>query len=56
MYKLTTVIEFEQEIEKLYFDYGNGQITWIPMNEFNSDYQTYLSWVEKGNTPERVGN
>jgi len=24
----------------------------IPMNEKNSDYQEYLTWIEEGNTPE----
>jgi hypothetical protein len=27
--------------------------TWlIPFNEANTDYQEYLKWVAKGNTPE----
>jgi hypothetical protein len=26
--------------------------TYIPINEANTDYQAYLAWVEKGNTPE----
>jgi hypothetical protein len=25
---------------------------WIPTDESNSDYQTYLAWVEEGNEPE----
>ena len=24
----------------------------IPMDESNLDYQTYLAWVAKGNTPD----
>jgi hypothetical protein len=24
----------------------------IPMDEGNTDYQTYLKWLEEGNTPE----
>ena len=26
----------------------------IPLNEENSDYQEYLEWVSKGNTPEEA--
>ena len=25
--------------------------TFIPMNPDNTDYQTYLRWLEEGNTP-----
>ena len=27
---------------------------WIPFDEANSDYQEYLEWVSKGNTPEEA--
>lgn len=23
-----------------------GEVTWIPINEANSDYQAYLAWLE----------
>ena len=26
----------------------------IPFNETNTDYQEYLEWVSKGNTPEEA--
>tara|TARA_R100000234_G_scaffold11177_1_gene6257 strand:- start:113 stop:301 length:189 start_codon:yes stop_codon:yes gene_type:complete len=27
---------------------------WIPKDEANTDYQEYLEWVSKGNTPEEA--
>jgi len=27
----------------------NGEICWIPTDESNSDYQTYLKWLEESN-------
>jgi hypothetical protein len=31
----------------------NGiDVTYIPMVEGNTDYQTYLKWLAEGNTPE----
>ena len=29
---------------------NNGEI-WIPKDESNADYQSYLKWVAEGNTP-----
>jgi len=26
-----------------------GQVSWIPINEANSDYQRYLAWLEDPN-------
>ncbi len=46
MYKLVTVIS------------GNGLVlrlsdnAFIPFDPDNTDYQTYLKWLEEGNTPE----
>tara|TARA_R110000803_G_C11729241_1_gene289413 strand:+ start:324 stop:500 length:177 start_codon:yes stop_codon:yes gene_type:complete len=28
--------------------------TWIPFDPANTDYQEYLEWVAKGNTPEEA--
>ena len=30
----------------------DGNILSIPFNEANTDYQEYLEWVAKGNTPD----
>jgi hypothetical protein len=30
----------------------DGTISFIPLNENNTDYQAYLAWVEEGNTAE----
>ena len=32
----------------------NGVISTIPFDEKNIDYQEYLEWVAKGNTPEEA--
>ena len=29
----------------------DNSITLIPMNEENTDYQAYLTWLDEGNTP-----
>ena len=30
---------------------GDGKKTWIPFDDGNADYQTYLEWVAAGKTP-----
>jgi hypothetical protein len=30
----------------------DNSVTFIPMDESNTDYQAYLKWLEEGNTPE----
>lgn len=34
----------------------NGTITWIPMDEANSDYQAYLKSLEEGTAQQLGGN
>ena len=36
--------------DKFIFKYSPIPI-WISMSEDNTDYQTYLKWLEEGNTP-----
>jgi hypothetical protein len=32
----------------------NNEDWFIPIDEANTDYQEYLEWVSKGNTPEEA--
>jgi hypothetical protein len=47
MYKLITTIN-GQSVSKTNED---GSVTSIPVNPDNTDYQSYLLWIELGNTP-----
>ena len=31
---------------------ANSAPLWIPIDEYNKDYQEYLEWIKAGNTPE----
>ena len=51
MYKIKTGNELNQSfILKIESD----KTLWIPLNESNTEYQTYLEWVAKGNTAEEI--
>tara|TARA_R100000781_G_scaffold112809_1_gene80423 strand:- start:453 stop:620 length:168 start_codon:yes stop_codon:yes gene_type:complete len=30
----------------------DGIVSYVPYDPANTDYQTYLKWVDEGNTPE----
>ena len=47
MIKYEKIIIAENEIIKR--DNLDGTISWIPINESNSDYQAYLRWLENPN-------
>lgn len=40
-YTSTTIVKIEDD-----------NTYWIPTDESNSDYQTYLAWLDEGNEPE----
>ena len=44
--------EFGQLINVIKIKDGNK--SYIPLNEANTDYQEYLEWVAEGNTPEEA--
>lgn len=52
MIKYEKILVSETEVIKAIFD--DGSILFIPMDEANSDYQTYLKWVTESNTAEEV--
>jgi len=49
MYKLTKPSQVTEKIETVIRLSDNAI---IPMDEANTDYQAYLAWLDKGNTPE----
>ena len=42
-----------QILKKVTVD-GKTTTYWIPKDEKNRDYQAYLEWVSKGNTPQEA--
>lgn len=45
MYKLYNALSRQEYIIRL------SDNAYIPMDEFNTDYQEYLKWLSEGNTP-----
>ena len=39
------------EISSVFRTDANGQVWSIPFAPDNTDYQTYLKWLDEGNTP-----
>jgi hypothetical protein len=50
MYKIFTSLSGQQ------FIVTNDELTFIPMDEANTDYQEYLKWVAEGNEAEEWVN
>lgn len=52
MYKLPKTQETEKGLQAPKCVQRLSDFSWIPFDPDNTDYQTYLKWVESGNTPE----
>ena len=51
MYKLLKIEPFPEPRMVTKTSDDGIDITYIPMDETNSDYQAYLAWVAEGNEP-----
>ena len=51
MYQLAYIQKSNSRIEYIKGITENGATLSIPINPDNTDYQTYLRWLEEGNTP-----
>tara|TARA_Y100001938_G_C7766997_1_gene271358 strand:- start:101 stop:292 length:192 start_codon:yes stop_codon:yes gene_type:complete len=55
IYKL--IKNLDDVVDSVQTQDGNSEpykLTVIPFDEANTDYQEYLEWVSKGNTPEEA--
>ena len=52
MYQLAYIENSIRRHEYIKHTTDGGATLSIPMDEQNSDYQAYLAWLAKGNTPE----
>ena len=50
MYKL--IKNFFGDVDAILMRHEDGSLTSIPLNEANTDYQSYLAWVAEGGVPE----
>ena len=51
IYKLCPLAKRNIEVKAINKINDDGSLTSIPVNKDNKDYQEYLKWLEKGNTP-----
>jgi len=52
MIKYEKILVSKTEVIKAIFD--DGSILFIPIDEANSDYQTYLKWVTESSTTKEI--
>jgi hypothetical protein len=50
---MTYIYEEKSEFSIVICTDENGNISFIPMNESNSDYQRYLKWLENPETENK---
>jgi len=51
-YYVSQTIENEITLTVIVKDDGDGNVSYIPEDPTNTDYQQYLAWLEEGNVPE----
>ena len=45
------IVTAEDGVKSLKKTTEDGTVWWLPFDEANTDYQTYLKWVAEGNEP-----